>query len=168
MPSLAGWRVGDRATGHLGISCWVSYIDGAASLRLLRQRSKARMASVELGTKGMASILETSLRSPAEGKDWVRLLLSGWSAGNKHDLEVGGFSLCKKKSSLQAKRAISALKSAVRRSNSLGEPRGCLSGVRRYYAMHLNHLTDLTVCEAELESLHPGLSRWGILTGMQK
>jgi len=34
--------------------------------------------------------------------------------------------------------------------------------------MHLDHLTDLTVCEAELQTLHPGLSMWGILTGTQK
>lgn len=96
MPGSAGWRVGHRAIGHLGIPCWVSYIDGAAPLQLLRQRSKAWMVSTELRTEGMASILEISLRSPVEGKDWVRLLLSGWSAGYQYDLEVGGFSLCKK------------------------------------------------------------------------
>lgn len=69
---------------------------------------------------------------------------------------------------MQGKRVISALGSAVIRSNSQGEPRGCLTGVRRYYAMHLDHLTNLTVCEAELETLLSGLSRWGILTGTQK
>ena len=90
------WLEDRRQVGHLGISCWVSYIDGVASLRLLRQHSKARMVSIELGTKDMASILESSLRSPVERKDRVRLLLSGWSARNQHDLEVEGFSLCKK------------------------------------------------------------------------
>lgn len=34
--------------------------------------------------------------------------------------------------------------------------------------MHLGYFTDLTVCEAELETLWLGLSRWRILTGIQK
>lgn len=68
---------------------------------------------------------------------------------------------------MEAKRAISDLKFTVI-SNIQGEPRSCLTGVRRYYAMYLGYFTDLTVCEAELETLWLGLSRWRILTGMQK
>lgn len=74
----------------------VSAIDGATSLWLLRQCSKALMANIELGTKGMGSTVETSLRSSAEVRDMVRLLVSGWSAGNQHDLELKHFSLCQK------------------------------------------------------------------------
>lgn len=62
---------------------------------------------------------------------------------------------------MQVKRAIAALKSAVIRSNSQEEPRGCLTRVRRYYAMHLDHLTHLIVCEAELETLPPRAQQVG-------
>jgi len=44
----------------------------------------------------MVSNLATSLRSPVEEKDRMRMLLSGWSAENQHDLEVGGFSVSKR------------------------------------------------------------------------
>jgi len=47
VPGSAGWRVGDRALGHLGMSCWVNCRDGAASLWLLRQCSTAQMVSIE-------------------------------------------------------------------------------------------------------------------------
>lgn len=50
---------GHRARGHVG----VSYTGGAASLRLHRHCSKAWMVSSELGTKGMASVLEISVES---------------------------------------------------------------------------------------------------------
>lgn len=59
MPCTDGWRVGHGAKGHMGIS----HTGGAASLRLLRHCSKAWMVSIELGTKGTASILEISVES---------------------------------------------------------------------------------------------------------
>lgn len=59
MLCTAGWRVGRRAKGHMGIS----YTGGAASLRLLRHCNKAWMVSTELRTKGMASVLEISVES---------------------------------------------------------------------------------------------------------
>lgn len=63
VPCSASWRIGHRAKGHMGIS----YTGGAASLRLLRHCSKAWMVSIELETKGMASILEISLGT-SQGK----------------------------------------------------------------------------------------------------
>lgn len=59
VPHTAGWRVGHRAKGHMGIS----YTGGAASLKLFRHCSKAWMVSIELGTKGAASILEISVEN---------------------------------------------------------------------------------------------------------
>lgn len=61
--------MGDGALGTPGIPCWVSYTDRAASLQLLRQSRKTQMVSTELVIQDMAFILETSLRSPADGKD---------------------------------------------------------------------------------------------------
>lgn len=59
MPCTAGWKVGHRPKGHMGMSC----TGGAASPRLLRHCSKAWMVSTELRTKGMACILEISVES---------------------------------------------------------------------------------------------------------
>lgn len=78
VPCPASWRVGHRAKGHMGIS----YTGGAASLRLLRHHSKAWMVSFELGTKGMASILEISVES-SEVWQQHRESHKGWEVRTK-------------------------------------------------------------------------------------
>lgn len=45
------------------MSCWVSCMDGAASLWLFRWHRKVKVVSTKLRTKGLAFLFETSLIS---------------------------------------------------------------------------------------------------------